>query len=73
MSSGLIASPLPTPENFMNTLDPIYRGVPTYRSLDEHLRGELRVLLAEETRRWIKKRRAGWPHGQGPLGDRPPL
>jgi ubiquinone/menaquinone biosynthesis C-methylase UbiE len=43
---------LPTPESFMDTLDPIYRSFPTYRSLDEHLRGELRSLLAEEARRW---------------------
>jgi hypothetical protein len=48
-------SPLPTPESFMDTLDPIYRSFPTYRSLDEHLRGELRILLAEEARRWIKE------------------
>jgi ubiquinone/menaquinone biosynthesis C-methylase UbiE len=48
-------SPLPTPESFMGTLDPIYRSFPTYRSLDEHLRGELRMLLAEEARRWIKE------------------
>jgi ubiquinone/menaquinone biosynthesis C-methylase UbiE len=47
--------PLPTPENFMDTLDPFYRIHPTYRSLDERLRGELRILLAEETRRWIKE------------------
>jgi ubiquinone/menaquinone biosynthesis C-methylase UbiE len=47
--------PLPKPENFMDTLDPFYRIHPTYRSLDERLRGELRILLAEETRRWIKE------------------
>jgi ubiquinone/menaquinone biosynthesis C-methylase UbiE len=47
--------PLPTPESFMDTLDPIYRNHPTYRSLDEHLRGELRIRLAEEARRWIKE------------------
>jgi ubiquinone/menaquinone biosynthesis C-methylase UbiE len=47
--------PLPTPENFMDTLDPFYRIHPTYRSLDEHLRGKLRILLAEEARRWIKE------------------
>ena len=47
--------PLPTPESFMDTLDPIYRNHPTYRSLDEHLRGELRILLAQEARRWIKE------------------
>jgi hypothetical protein len=47
--------PLPTPENFMDTLDPFYRIHPTYRSLEEHLRGELRILLAEEARRWIKE------------------
>jgi len=39
----------------MDTLDPIYRAFPTYRSLDEDLRGELRTLLAEEARRWIKE------------------
>ena len=39
----------------MDTLDPIFRALPTYRSLDEHLRGELRILLAEEARRWIKE------------------
>jgi hypothetical protein len=44
-------SPLPTPESFMDTLDPIYRSFPTYRSLDEHVSGELRILLAEEARR----------------------
>ena len=48
-------SPLPTPESFMDTLDPIYRALPTYRSLDERLRSELRILLAEEARRWIKE------------------
>jgi ubiquinone/menaquinone biosynthesis C-methylase UbiE len=47
--------PLPTPESFMDTLDAIYRAFPTYRSLDEHLRGELRILLADEARRWIKE------------------
>jgi hypothetical protein len=47
--------PLPTPEKFMDTLDPFYRVHPTYRSLDEHLRGELRILLADEARRWIKE------------------
>jgi hypothetical protein len=46
---------LSTPESFMDTLDPIYRAFPTYHSLDEHLRGELRILLAEEARRWIKE------------------
>jgi SAM-dependent methyltransferase len=48
------ASP-PTPESFMDTLDPIYRSFPAYRSLDEHQRGELRILPAEEARRWIKE------------------
>jgi ubiquinone/menaquinone biosynthesis C-methylase UbiE len=49
------SSPLPTAESFMDALDPIYRAFPTYRSLDEHLRGELRIFLAEEARRWIKE------------------
>jgi ubiquinone/menaquinone biosynthesis C-methylase UbiE len=48
-------SPLPTPESFMDTLDPIYSSFPTYRLLDEAMRGELRILLAEEARRWIKE------------------
>ena len=48
-------SPLPAPETFMDTLDPFYRIHPTYRSLDERLRGELLILLAEEARRWIKE------------------
>ena len=48
-------SPLPAPERFVDALDPIYRSFPTYRSLDEHVRGELRILLAEEARRWIKE------------------
>jgi hypothetical protein len=48
-------SPFPTPESFMDTLDPIYRIFPPYRSLDEHLRGELRIVLAEEARRWIRE------------------
>jgi ubiquinone/menaquinone biosynthesis C-methylase UbiE len=48
-------SPLPAPESFMDTLDPIYRSLPTYCSLDEHLRGELRILLAVEARRWIEE------------------
>jgi ubiquinone/menaquinone biosynthesis C-methylase UbiE len=49
------SGPLPAPESFMDTLDPIYNRLPTYRSLDEHLRGELRILLAEEARRWIRE------------------
>jgi ubiquinone/menaquinone biosynthesis C-methylase UbiE len=48
-------SPLPPPENFMDTLDPIYRSFPTYRLLDETMRGELRVLLAREARRWVEE------------------
>ena len=57
MDVGRLDAPsrLPTPESFMDTLDPIYRAFPTYHSLDEHLRGELRILLAEEARRWIKE------------------
>ena len=47
--------PLPTPESLMDTLDPFYRIFPPYSSLDEHLRGELRILLAEEARRWIRE------------------
>ena len=48
-------SPLPPPERFMDTLDPIYSAFPTYRSLDEAMRGELRVLLAQEARRWVEQ------------------
>jgi len=48
-------SPLPAPESFMDTLDPFYRRLPTYASLDEYQRGELRLLLAEEVQRWIKE------------------
>jgi SAM-dependent methyltransferase len=48
-------SPLPPPESFMDTLDPIYRAFPTYRLLDETMRGELRVLLAREARRWVEE------------------
>ena len=48
-------SPLPPPERFMDTLDPIYSALPTYRSLDEAMRGELRVLLAQEARRWVEQ------------------
>jgi hypothetical protein len=46
---------LPPPESFMDTLDPIYSIFPAYRLLDETMRGELRILLAEEARRWIKE------------------
>jgi ubiquinone/menaquinone biosynthesis C-methylase UbiE len=57
MEVGLLDAPgpLPTPETFMDTLDPFYRIHPTYRSLDERLRSELRILLAEEAHRWIKE------------------
>jgi hypothetical protein len=48
-------SPLPPPERFMDTLDPIYRSFPTYRLLDEAMRGELRILLAQEARRWVEQ------------------
>lgn len=46
-------SPLPPPESFMETLDPIYSSLPTYCLLDETMRGELRVLLAREAQRWV--------------------
>lgn len=49
------SSPLPPPESFMDALDPIYNALPTYRLLDETKRGELRVLLAREARRWIEE------------------
>jgi hypothetical protein len=39
----------------MDTLDPIYSSCPTYRLLDEAMRGELRVLLAQEARRWVEQ------------------
>ncbi|HEX4167372.1 MAG TPA: hypothetical protein VHZ55_18050 [Bryobacteraceae bacterium] len=48
-------SPLPPPESFMDTLDPIYSSLPTCRLLDETMRGELRVLLAQEARRWVEE------------------
>jgi ubiquinone/menaquinone biosynthesis C-methylase UbiE len=48
-------SPLPAPETTMDALDPLFRIFPTYGSLDEHQRGELRLLLAEEVQRWIKE------------------
>jgi SAM-dependent methyltransferase len=48
-------SPLPPPERFMDALDPIYTNFPTYRLLDQTMRGELRVLLAREARRWIEE------------------
>jgi hypothetical protein len=48
-------SPLPPPERFMDTLDPIYSNFPPYRSLDEATRGELRVMLAQEARRWVEQ------------------
>jgi SAM-dependent methyltransferase len=48
-------STLPTPESFMDTLDPIYRSCRTYQPLDVDLRDELRILFAEEARRWIKE------------------
>jgi hypothetical protein len=38
----------------MDALDPIYSNLPTYRLLDEAMRGELRVLLAQEARRWVE-------------------
>jgi hypothetical protein len=41
-------SPLPPPERFMDALSPIYSSLPTYRLLDEAMRSELRVLLAQE-------------------------
>ena len=48
-------SPLPSPEIFMDTLDPIYRNFPTYRLLDETMRGALRALLVQEAQRWIEE------------------
>jgi ubiquinone/menaquinone biosynthesis C-methylase UbiE len=48
-------SPLPAPESLMDALDPIYRIFPPYSSLDERQRGELGMLLAEETHRWIRE------------------
>jgi hypothetical protein len=48
-------SPLPPPERFMDTLDPIYSSLPTYRLLDEAMRSQLRVLLAQQARRWVEQ------------------
>ena len=39
----------------MDTLDSIYGTFSTYRLLDETMRGELRVLLAREARRWVEE------------------
>lgn len=39
----------------MDTLDPIYISFPTYRLLDGAMRDELRVLLAQEARRWVEQ------------------
>ena len=52
---GSCASPLPPPESFMDTLDPISSSFPTYRLLDETMRGELRVLLAREPNGGLKR------------------
>ncbi|HEX8893896.1 MAG TPA: methyltransferase domain-containing protein [Terriglobales bacterium] len=49
------SSPLPPSESFMDTLDPIYSSFPTYRLLDETMRGQLRVLLAREAQRWVEE------------------
>jgi ubiquinone/menaquinone biosynthesis C-methylase UbiE len=46
---------LPPPDRFVDTLDPMYSVFPPYRLLDEAMRGELRVLLAQEARRWIEQ------------------
>ena len=48
-------SPLPPPESFMDRLDPIYSAFPTYRLLDETMRGELCLLLAREAQRWVEE------------------
>ena len=48
-------STLPPPESLMDTLDPFYRIFPTYRLIDETMRGELRILLAREARRWVEE------------------
>ena len=48
-------SPLPPPESFMDTLDPIYRAFPTYRLLDETMRDELRHQLGQEAQRWVEE------------------
>jgi len=47
-------SRLPSPERFMDALDPIYSGLPTCRLLDEAMRGELRFLLEQEARRLVE-------------------
>ena len=48
-------APLPPPESFMDALDPIYSILPTYRLLDETMRGQLRVLLTRAARRWVEE------------------
>ena len=49
------SSPLPPPDSFLDALDPIYNALPTYRLLDETMRGELRILLAREALRWVEQ------------------
>ena len=39
----------------VRVLDPIFSSSPTYRLLDEAMKGELRVLLAREARRWVEE------------------
>ena len=75
MDVGRLDAPsrLPTPESFMDTLDPILPHSPN-------------LPLARQTPAWRiaypafagsspmdQGGRAGWSHSQGPLGDRPPL
>jgi ubiquinone/menaquinone biosynthesis C-methylase UbiE len=48
-------SPLPPPEEFMDALDPIYSALPSYSTLNKAMRDELRVLLAQEARRWVEE------------------
>ena len=66
-------SPLPPPESFMYALDPIYPSFPTYRLLDETMRGELRVLLACKAQRRGEEDMPAGRTVKSPLGARTAL
>ena len=55
-------SPLPPPESFMDTLDPIYAAFPTYRSLDEPLAWRIAYPACGGSSPMDQGGRAGWSH-----------